>query len=305
MPSPELTSPLRQKQCTGQPCPNYFTRRYRLPQWMQRAVGPNSNAASTCDIPQTEASPCKQACSMKKRESSGIGAVRITAFIAVCLGTVVPAHSQNLPQPGLPDSELCEAAAKWAEMEWKLPPGLLIAIGKVESGRRIAGRSVAWPWTINAGGGHFFGAKTLAVSRVLELQASGVRSIDVGCFQVNLLHHSAAFPNLEDAFDPRANATYAARFLHSLHRRTGSWDGAIALYHSATPALGEAYRGRVLSRWTSEGSTVQTSETAASKPVASGWPAAGGWVAGTAGAGVRVWTLQPGAAVSAVPSQRL
>ena len=41
-------------------------------------------------------------------------------------------------------------------------------------------------------------------------RAQGARSIDVGCMQVNLLHHADAFASLEQAFDPVANARYAA-----------------------------------------------------------------------------------------------
>ena len=40
-----------------------------------------------------------------------------------------------------------------------------------------------------------------------------------------------------------------ARFLAGLHRLSGSWEAAIARYHSVTPSLGEAYRRRVLAAW--------------------------------------------------------
>jgi hypothetical protein len=78
-------------------------------------------------------------------------------------------------------------------------------------------------------------------------------SVDVGCFQINLLQHPAAFASLEEAFDPSANAAYAARFLLSLRDRTGSWENAIAAYHSATPELGNAYRDNVLASLTDAG----------------------------------------------------
>ena len=48
------------------------------------------------------------------------------------------------------------------------------------------------------------------------VQAQGVRSIDIGCMQVNLMHHPNAFATLDAAFDPLANALYAARFLTEL-----------------------------------------------------------------------------------------
>lgn len=150
----------------------------------------------------------------------------------------------------------CDAAGAAAEQRFELPAGLLRAIGRVESGRRdpSTGRVAAWPWTINAEGrGQSFQNRADALARARLLQASGVASIDVGCFQVNLVHHPAAFPSLDDGFEPRSNAEYAARFLISLKVKTGSWDGAIAAYHSATPERGGPYRDRVAALWSRDG----------------------------------------------------
>jgi len=146
----------------------------------------------------------------------------------------------------------CEVAGAEAERDWRLPPGLLAAIGRIESGRYdfAAGRVIAWPFTINAGGeGHYFDSSAAAIEAVQDLLMQGVESIDVGCFQINLFYHPSAFATLEQAFDVRANAQYAARFLSDLHDRTGSWQAAIAWYHSATPTEGEPYRSRVMADW--------------------------------------------------------
>jgi hypothetical protein len=78
------------------------------------------------------------------------------------------------------------------------------------------------------------------------MQARGIQSIDVGCGQINLMHHPDAFPNLELAFDPQANASYAARFLKELFALTGDWNKATAMYHSATPELGAEYQRQVM-----------------------------------------------------------
>ena len=66
--------------------------------------------------------------------------------------------------------------------------------------------------------------------------------------QVNLLHHPAAFASLDEAFDPAANARYAARFLSALFRQTGDWSLATANYHSANADRGEDYQRRVFGR---------------------------------------------------------
>lgn len=146
----------------------------------------------------------------------------------------------------------CEAAVTAAEVSGRLPPRLLHAISLTESGRLDPGTGVvhAWPWTINAEGeGHFFDSRDDAIGAVRALQARGVRSVDVGCAQVNLMYHPDAFASLEDAFDPRTNAAYAAKFLNALYAQGKDWMHAIAAYHSETPALGDAYRVLVLARW--------------------------------------------------------
>ena len=108
---------------------------------------------------------------------------------------------------------LCEAAIASAESAVSLPPRLLGAIAKVESGRPDAttGAIHPWPWTIDAEGqGQFFATKEQAIAAVRALQAQGVQSIDVGCMQVNLMHHPRAFASLDQAFDPTTNARYTA-----------------------------------------------------------------------------------------------
>jgi hypothetical protein len=103
-----------------------------------------------------------------------------------------------------------------------------------------------WPWTINAEGeGHYYATKAEAVAAARAMQARGVRSMDVGCMQVNLMHHPNAFTSLDQAFDPRTNAAYAARFLNQLFAQTGDWAKATANYHSATPDIGASYERKV------------------------------------------------------------
>jgi hypothetical protein len=152
----------------------------------------------------------------------------------------------------------CERAGLAMEQANGLPPGLLLAIGRVESGRwdSMRSRVTAWPWTINAAGkGLWFATKDDAARTVKEFLNGGTRSVDVGCFQINLLWHPTAFSSLEQAFDPDANAAYAARFLLALFSQTGSWDAAVEAYHSGDPALGFAYRQQVYSTWTAAAPT--------------------------------------------------
>jgi Transglycosylase SLT domain len=173
--------------------------------------------------------------------------LRCLLLLSLLLAGGAAAQAQApLPAPG----GLCRAAIATAEREARIPPRLLSAMGRVESGRRdpTTGGFDPWPWTINAEGrGSFFPSKPAAIAAVRELQAQGVRSIDVGCMQINLRHHPNAFASLEEAFDPLANARYAARFLSELQATRGDWMLAAAHYHSQTPELAAAYRARIAS----------------------------------------------------------
>jgi len=128
-----------------------------------------------------------------------------------------------------------------------IPSHLMAAIARIESGRVDGQGSVSpWPWTINVEGqGYTFDSKAAAIAAVREHQARGAKSIDVGCMQVNLMFHPNAFVSLDEAFDPMANARYAAKFLNELYGQTRDWIKATAFYHSATPELGDGYQRKV------------------------------------------------------------
>jgi hypothetical protein len=176
----------------------------------------------------------------------------LTATMLTVLVLVLAAPALARASPFQDSAQMCEQAITKAELAGKTPPGMLAAIGQVESGRLDpqTGGMRTWPWTINAeGNGQFFPTKALAVAAVAALQAAGVRSIDVGCMQVNLMYHPDAFRSLDQAFDPAANAAYAVRFLNALYRRTGDWPKTIAAYHSLTPDIADGYQHRVLVTW--------------------------------------------------------
>ena len=146
----------------------------------------------------------------------------------------------------------CEQAAVEAEQEFNLPTGLLMAIGRVESGRYdpATGNIVPWPWTIDvAGDGRQFETAAEAIRTTELLRVGGARNIDVGCFQVSLLYHPNAFRDMTEAFDPTANGRYAGQLLASLKARLGGWSDAVAAYHSADPARGVPYREKVFASW--------------------------------------------------------
>ena len=177
--------------------------------------------------------------------------MRAFAFLLLTLAAFLPrpGHADNAP------AALCRSAIAAAERTLGIPDRLMQAIGVVESGRPDErGGVTAWPWTINVEGtGYVFESKQEAIAAVNAQRARGARSIDVGCMQVNLFSHADAFASLEQAFDPNANARYAAEFLQRLLAQTGSWPRAAAGYHSLTPDIGADYARKVLAVWARPG----------------------------------------------------
>lgn len=172
--------------------------------------------------------------------------MRRAALFACCL--CLPAYAA----PSLSATQSCDVAIATAERSAGTAPGLLRAIGLVESGRRdrASGQRRPWPWTVTAKGvGTFYASKADAIAAVQGLQARGVASVDVGCMQVNLFYHPAAFRSLEQAFEPSINAAYAARFLGSLHARLGEWRAAAAAYHSLSPGPATRYAKLIAAVW--------------------------------------------------------
>lgn len=146
--------------------------------------------------------------------------------------------------------ELCESEIVKAEKRYGIPNHLLMAISIVESGRSVGRSRKPWPWTICANGrGYFCTTKSAAIATAKRLMARGIRNIDVGCMQVNLLHHSTAFKNLEEAFTPKANVNYAAKFFLSLKNAYNSWTHAVGYYHSKASKHYKPYCSIVYNTW--------------------------------------------------------
>lgn len=229
--------------------------------------------------------------------------MRFSVHAAICLLLMSGhAHAGNLQSSVPAASALCRSAILLAERATRVPDRLLNAIATVESGRRdpASGQVYPWPWAINVEGvGHFYDSKVEAIAAVRGFQAQGVRSIDVGCMQVNLMYHAEAFASLEQAFDPVANADYAAHFLTRLFTQTNAWPRAAAAYHSWTPDLGADYARKVLAAWGVPQSQLTAMDAAAitalsqagpSQPVPSEPMAAGSY---TAPSGGRIAVMMP------------
>jgi Transglycosylase SLT domain len=146
----------------------------------------------------------------------------------------------------------CLDAIAIAEAAEGIPRHLLLAIGLVESGRPapVLMGMAPWPWTVNVNGrGIYLPTKARAIVVARAARDTGARSLDVGCLQVSLSNHPHAFGSLVEAFDPLANARFAASFLRRLYEREHDWLAAAAAYHSQKPGASTRYRARVARTW--------------------------------------------------------
>lgn len=139
----------------------------------------------------------------------------------------------------------CLQAALNTERTERLPPGLLLAIALVESGRD--GKPNAAVITRN--GRSLWGE----AARKLALRGRLQRG-HFGCMQISVYWHGDAFPSQAAMLDPARNVGYAARYLTSLRQRAGNWRGALLRYHGAGAKAGAAYLCRVRAALTALGS---------------------------------------------------
>ena len=160
--------------------------------------------------------------------------------LALMIGLAAPLGAAANP------ANPCDFAAQQASQSTGVPVDILLAISRVESGRRQDGGFGPWPWTINADGqGSFYATKADAVAAATTHLTDGTSTFDSGCFQLNYRYHGNAFASFDAMFDPNQNADYAARFLLSLYDEMGNWSDAVAAYHSRTPDVGKGYLNRV------------------------------------------------------------
>jgi hypothetical protein len=173
-------------------------------------------------------------------------------LLACSLFLAASAPAQAAGDALIEGTKMCTRYLPRFERQYGIPTHLLTAIASTESGRYHEGLGLRlpWPWTINAEGkGYYFDTKQQAVAAAQKLRKQGVKSMDVGCMQVNIMHHANAFANMDDAFEPQKNVAYAASFLRNLYEEDKSWKNAAAGYHSKTPTLGRNYAGRVYDSW--------------------------------------------------------
>ncbi len=126
-------------------------------------------------------------------------------------------------------SNICEREMSRAAKKYDVPLAVLYAVGLTETGQKGS----LHPYAMNIEGPSVFPASLQeAIQRFEVARKGGAKLIDIGCMQINHYYHGSHFRSINEMFDPYLNVDYAARFLHELKDREGSWTMAAARYHA-------------------------------------------------------------------------
>ena len=145
---------------------------------------------------------------------------------------------------------ICYNIIEETEQRLNIPKNLLLSIALTESGRKIQGDFVPWPWSINTKGkGLFFKNRDELYLHAKQNLDKRILNFDVGCMQVNYYYHGKKFTNLYEMTNPLVNITWAGKFLINLHKKHKSWKEAISRYHSSTIWRKKKYFSKVMNNW--------------------------------------------------------
>ena len=89
---------------------------------------------------------------------------------------------------------ICEREMVAAAQKYRVPLGVLYAVGLTETGRRNS----LYPYALNIEGKSVFPPSRQAAKRdVLEARSIGKKLIDIGCMQINHHYHGDKFRSVE------------------------------------------------------------------------------------------------------------
>lgn len=124
-------------------------------------------------------------------------------------------------------------AYQWATRGSSVPSAVLYALALQESGARVRGRLVPWPWTLNVAGlSYRFADRRSACSALLQaLRKVRAKQVDAGLGQINLGWNSEHFAHPCEALDPYRNLTVATALLLKHKSPDSDWTTAAGRYH--------------------------------------------------------------------------
>lgn len=167
--------------------------------------------------------------------------IRSAAYAALLIGAASCASIPNAASAqGNGYGLACPSLIAQVEAQKNIPRGLLMAIAVTESA--IDGKPD--PYAMNIAGRSYHARGIQDMANVIQANwTKGVKSIDVGCMQVNLKFHGHKFARMTDLLDSVTNVEYGASYLVSLATEAGSWKEAVMNYHNRNNPSRRAWYG--------------------------------------------------------------
>ncbi|AER55482.1 hypothetical protein DSC_04145 [Pseudoxanthomonas spadix BD-a59] len=133
------------------------------------------------------------------------------------------AAAQEVPPP----------AYQLAAQRAGVPSTVLYAVALQESGARLNGRLIPWPWSLNvAGVSKRYSTRAEACTGLHQaLRQVPATRIDAGLGQINLGYQRHRYRQPCDLLDPYVNLAIAAEILREQHTPGEDWLVAIGRYH--------------------------------------------------------------------------
>lgn len=131
-----------------------------------------------------------------------------------------------------------------------MPSSVLYAVALQESGARLDGRLVPWPWSLNvAGATRRYATRAQACAGLQRaLREVPAMRVDAGLGQINLGYQKHRYRQPCDLLDPYLNLRIAAQILQEQHRPGEDWLPAIGRYHRPAGGVPAARYRRSVSR---------------------------------------------------------
>ncbi|WP_237737032.1 lytic transglycosylase domain-containing protein [Serratia fonticola] len=168
--------------------------------------------------------------------------------------------------------ELPPPAYQLAARQADIPSAVLYAVTLQESGIRLRGKLIPWPWTLNVAGipERYSNRIEACVGLQRALKRVPAKRVDVGLGQINVGYQSQHFDHPCELLNPYRNLKIAATLLREQHVPGENWVIAIGRYHRpAGGAPAESYRRSVqkhLARVLGNGTDASLTLTKVSSP---------------------------------------
>ncbi len=114
-----------------------------------------------------------------------------------------------------------------------VPSEVLYSVALQESGTRLRGQLVPWPWTLNvAGAGYRFATRSDACTALIAaINTAGPHRVDVGLGQTNIGANGHRYSSPCEGLDPYKNLSVTAQILAEQKSKGGDWITAAGRYH--------------------------------------------------------------------------